>query len=177
MTARPAKSRALFHIDSHETTVDEVALFAFLRRRGFVKGAWPTAPVDVREEVRLMAQEIVHELAELGTALSFPRDKGHPVRLFVGQATHGNESYRRWLLRAAEDFIEGRAMPPAAPQPTAMIIFCPICHERHIDVGEFATKVHHTHSCQHCGFTWRPAVEPTVGVQFLPGFKDKVPVR
>lgn len=44
--------------------------------------------------------------------------------------------------------------------------------ERHIDVGEFATKPHHTHACQHCGMTWRPAVVDTVGVRFLPGFKD-----
>lgn len=53
-----------------------------------------------------------------------------------------------------------------------MLIHCPMCKKRHIDVGVFATKVHHTHSCQKCGHTWRPAVVPTVGVQFLPGFRD-----
>lgn len=31
---------------------------------------------------------------------------------------------------------------------------------------------HHTHACQHCGMVWRPAVVPTVGVYFLPGFKN-----
>lgn len=56
--------------------------------------------------------------------------------------------------------------------PIPMILTCPLCCARHIDAGEFATKPHHTHSCQSCGFTWRPAVIPTVGVQFLPGFKD-----
>jgi len=58
-----------------------------------------------------------------------------------------------------------------------MLLWCPAhgCGERHIDVGEFATKVHHTHACQACGFVWRPAIEPTVGVQFLPGFKDEAP--
>ncbi len=61
-------------------------------------------------------------------------------------------------------------MPDNVPIP--MILNCPICHERHIDKGEFIIKSHHTHACQFCGFVWRPAIVPTVGVQFLPGFKD-----
>ena len=43
--------------------------------------------------------------------------------------------------------------------------------ELHIDEGEFATKPHHTHACQACGHVWRPAIVPTTGVRFLPGFK------
>ena len=62
--------------------------------------------------------------------------------------------------------------PPSKPTPIPMLLWCPMCRERHIDHGEFATKPHRSHSCQHCGLTWRPAIEPTVGVQFLPGFKD-----
>jgi hypothetical protein len=67
----------------------------------------------------------------------------------------------------------------AAPIPSLslfcipMILTCPSCGARHIDEGEFATKPHHTHSCQSCGLTWRPAVVPTVGVRFLPGFKSE----
>lgn len=57
-------------------------------------------------------------------------------------------------------------------EPTPMIIWCPECSKRHIDVGEFETKPHHTHACQHCGHVWRPAIVNTVGVQFLPGFKN-----
>jgi hypothetical protein len=56
--------------------------------------------------------------------------------------------------------------------PVPMFLTCPGCGERHIDKGSFATKPHHTHACQGCGLTWRPAIVPTVGVQFLPGFKD-----
>jgi predicted RNA-binding Zn-ribbon protein involved in translation (DUF1610 family) len=56
--------------------------------------------------------------------------------------------------------------------PIPMRLTCPECGKLHVDEGEFATKVHHTHSCQFCGLTWRPAVEPTVGVRFLPGFKN-----
>jgi predicted RNA-binding Zn-ribbon protein involved in translation (DUF1610 family) len=57
-------------------------------------------------------------------------------------------------------------------EPIPMLLWCPICTERHIDTGEFATRPHHTHACQSCGMVWRPAVVPTVGVLFLPGFKN-----
>jgi hypothetical protein len=53
-----------------------------------------------------------------------------------------------------------------------MLLWCPICGERHIDEGDFATKPHHTHACQYCGLVWRPAIMNTVGVEFLPGFKN-----
>lgn len=72
-------------------------------------------------------------------------------------------------------FANRRREPVLVPTtaPIAMYLTCPKCNTRHIDRNEFATtKVHHTHSCQSCGLTWRPAVEKTVGVEFLPGFKD-----
>lgn len=56
--------------------------------------------------------------------------------------------------------------------PLEMLLTCPKCGERHIDKGRFISKPHHTHACQHCGMVWRPAKIPTIGVQFLPGFKD-----
>jgi predicted RNA-binding Zn-ribbon protein involved in translation (DUF1610 family) len=61
----------------------------------------------------------------------------------------------------------------AAPDPVPMRLNCPDCGELHLDEGEFATKPHHTHACQHCGNVWRPAVVATVGVRFLPGFKNE----
>jgi len=57
-----------------------------------------------------------------------------------------------------------------------MLLWCPMCGARHVDRGEFATKPHHTHACQSCGNVWRPAIVATVGVQFLPGFKDPEPM-
>jgi rubredoxin len=54
-----------------------------------------------------------------------------------------------------------------------MRLTCPACSALHIDKGEFATKPHHTHACQECGCVWRPAVVPTIGVRFLPGFKNE----
>jgi hypothetical protein len=68
------------------------------------------------------------------------------------------------------------APPPAGPAPIPMRLPCPSCGALHLDVGEFATKVHHTHSCQACGMTWRPAVVATVGVDFLPGFRNDVSI-
>lgn len=63
----------------------------------------------------------------------------------------------------------------ATSEPVPMILHCPECHKRHIDEGPFATRPHHTHACQHCGFVWRPAIVNTVGVQYLPGFKNELP--
>jgi hypothetical protein len=63
--------------------------------------------------------------------------------------------------------------PPRDPPPIPMLLSCPACHARHIDEGEFVTKIHHTHACQSCGHCWRPAIVPTIGVQFLPGFRNK----
>lgn len=57
--------------------------------------------------------------------------------------------------------------------PIPMRIVCPECRALHVDEGEFATKPHHTHACQACGNVWRPAIIATVGVRFLPGFKDR----
>jgi hypothetical protein len=70
-----------------------------------------------------------------------------------------------WGQLAAQAPVE-----PAKPIP--MLLTCPSCGERHIDLGAFAECAHHTHACQHCGMCWRPAVVVTVGVQFLPGFKN-----
>ncbi len=66
------------------------------------------------------------------------------------------------------------AAPPDSKYqtPMPMRLCCEACGKLHIDEGQFATKAHHTHSCQFCGLTWRPAIGPTVGVQFLPGFKE-----
>lgn len=57
--------------------------------------------------------------------------------------------------------------------PIPMLLWCPGCGERHIDEGEFATRVHTTHACQACGFVWRPAIVATIGMKFLPGFKNE----
>jgi hypothetical protein len=57
--------------------------------------------------------------------------------------------------------------------PVSMRLPCPSCHQLHIDDGEYATKPHHTHACQNCGHVWRPATICTIGVRFLPGYKNE----
>ena len=97
-------------------------------------------------------------------------------------------AYGAGYFDALDHFPEGHSpqQQPAAPIP--MRLHCPgtfalgdgihiVCGELHLDEGEFATKPHHTHSCQACGHTWRPAVVPTVGVRFLPGFRNEAPTE
>ena len=59
-----------------------------------------------------------------------------------------------------------------ATAPIPLLLMCPSCGERHFDEGDWAEKSHHTHTCQHCGMTWRPCVFDTMGVRFLPGIKN-----
>lgn len=104
-----------------------------------------------------------------------PDSKEHWASL-VAQIT----DLKRQLARAEQKLALAHAATASCglndPKTTVpMLLWCPDpkCNARHVDKGEFATRVHHTHSCQTCGHTWRPAVVPTVGVQFLPGFKDE----
>ncbi len=57
--------------------------------------------------------------------------------------------------------------------PIPMRLHCPSCGELHVDEGVWAAKVHYHHACQFCGEIWRPSVRATVGVRFLPGFKNE----
>ena len=95
------------------------------------------------------------------------------------------EGYQRYYRRAMElaslrhqyfvsdgYSLKPRVLAPEAEPPIPLLLHCPLCSARHIDEGRWATRPHHTHSCQSCGHTWRPAVVDTVGVQFLPGFKN-----
>lgn len=68
--------------------------------------------------------------------------------------------------------LESRIETLEAPIP--MILFCPICRCRHIDKGKFETEPHKSHACQGCGFVWSPCHRPTVGVEFLPGYRNDV---
>lgn len=63
-------------------------------------------------------------------------------------------------------------LPTQAELPIPMQLDCPRCHARHIDTGEFAYLPHSTHACQNCGLVWKPAKVNTVGVEFLPGYKN-----
>jgi hypothetical protein len=88
-----------------------------------------------------------------------------------------------WLASSKDDpimlektirYLKFPGFPKVSDEAAAipMILHCPMCHTQHLDEGAFATKVHAVHACQECGLAWRPAIVPTVGVRFLPGFKN-----
>lgn len=68
-------------------------------------------------------------------------------------------------------FVETLSVPELT---VPMLLHCPICTERHVDLQSFEQKPHHTHACQSCGHVWRPALVNTHGVQFLPGYKNEI---
>ena len=116
-----------------------------------------------------------------------PEDKRVPSHGGLWETCSGayfRELLQRWGI--SPDCPRG-AYPPhvdpsklPVPEPIPMLLSCPVCHARHFDEGEFATKPHHSHACQahvvidgkrrRCGHVWRPALVPTVGVEALPGF-------
>lgn len=96
------------------------------------------------------------------------------VRRWLDSMTAPHPSLRRTAFQElASSLLEKFSEDDETPQEASaipLILSCPVCHERHIDVGEFASRPHRTHACQHCGVVWRPALVPTVGVRFLPGY-------
>lgn len=93
--------------------------------------------------------------------------------LEIGKRDMTNTKYDPFFESASLALHNARvSMAINKHEPIPMLLYCPECSERHIDVGEFETKPHHTHACQSCGLAWRPAIVPTVGVRFLPGFKN-----
>lgn len=66
---------------------------------------------------------------------------------------------------------EQKTEPKIEREPLRVPLFCPNCGQQHIDVGEFATRVHRTHKCTGeagngpgCGHLWRPSAAPTFGI-------------
>jgi len=55
--------------------------------------------------------------------------------------------------------------------PVPMILWCPECHEQHVDAPDPASDWHNPshreHLCRGCGHLWRPALIHTVGVAGL----------
>ena len=138
-------------------------LDAFLHARG-----WRLNPDKEHEYTKERAYELyphaLNELEEIRSILNVVYD---PKQIVEGVRELRNK------LHAATHAIERFAKEDS--QPIAMRLICPECFELHIDVGLFETKPHHTHACQFCGMVWRPAIVPTVGVKFLPGFKNEEP--
>lgn len=76
--------------------------------------------------------------------------------------------------RVIRDRLDAHLAPGGSDVPIPMLLNCPACGARHVDVGRFATEPHRVHVCQGCGQHFQPALVPTIGVQFLPGCRDEV---
>jgi hypothetical protein len=105
------------------------------------------------------------------------REQEGPLEFFVDGG--GIEQFtltdlREKMKQAIKDIA---TLQCQANEPIRARLVCERCGELHVDEGEFATKVHHTHACQHCGAVWRPMVQNSVGVTFLPGFKNEEPPK
>ena len=58
--------------------------------------------------------------------------------------------------------------------PHELVLHCPNCGKQHLDIGEFATRVHRKHLCENttegpgtgCGHLWVPHPYATKGVEF-----------
>lgn len=66
-------------------------------------------------------------------------------------------------LKAALSSARKELALPVAPIP--MFLTCPICKTQHVDEDEWATRPHKTHLCADCGWEWKVANVPTVGVR------------
>lgn len=141
---------------------------------------------DIGERSANVLRFIKKYIAENGIAPSVKEISGHATPgVFYGVhecidrlIEHGyilkTPRISRGIRLTDKAFPERKPTPPISSEELVgipMRLNCPECRELHIDEGEFATKPHHTHACQACGHVWRPAVVPTTGVRFLPGFK------
>lgn len=84
-----------------------------------------------------------------------------------------NQHLRTRGFEREEEVIQTENKLRAAYENSAepAILFCPMCHARHIDGVNVGA--HKTHACQDCGFLWQPMLIKTHGVKFLPGCKDE----
>lgn len=148
-------------------SVDELCQYVFARRNARITRA---NVVLMRE---LIAERIALLLADVAAPVTRPILL--PTNSEMAEVYWEDQAQRitRGFVVVAELVANRITGATQFEQSIPMILHCPECSTRHIDAGVFATRAHYTHACQHCGFVWRPAIVSTVGVQFLPGFKDE----
>lgn len=124
-------------------------------------------------EIRQMLADVASALNVANVPTATTLDSGKLVGLPLPERIALLVRDRDDARKLAADVQSSLTVAHLHERPIPMRLTCPTCSALHIDEGEFATKVHHTHACQSCGAVWRPAVVATVGVRFLPGFKNK----
>lgn len=159
--ANPDRHRAIFRKANHKVNLLRRFGITVEQYNAFVAQSDGLCGICRQPETRDRRLSLDHD-HQTGAIRGFLCSR---CNLLLGSAQDNQDR----LLAAARYLNDGQE------KPIPVILHCPMCRERHIDEGEFATKVHATHACQHCGHTWRPAIQPTIGVWFLPGFKNKEP--
>lgn len=91
---------------------------------------------------------------------------------FAGKPSSAEPDWKHLYEKLRADHLLNLERIVELTAPIPMLLKCPECGKRHVDVGKFKDEPHHTHACQSCGCIWRPAIQNTVGVHFLPGFKN-----
>ena len=119
--------------------------------------------VDLTDQAREMDSEAVNRIisSEMATFHSRTAQRLVMVRTLDEMKERPNE------------VIATPVEEPAAAEPIPMLLYCPECCARHVDVHEWATTPHRSHVCQECGHIFRPALVATVGVIFLPGTRNE----
>ena len=67
--------------------------------------------------------------------------------------------------KLCEQMANGELVPASEVRPVEMQLRCPQCDKKHVDRGEWETKLHRSHLCECCGHVWRPFEYYTVGVR------------
>lgn len=91
----------------------------------------------------------------------------YPLQITFTLETKLQEELLAWLDAKAEPSEAWRSIPPHD-----MVLRCPKCGKQHLDIGEFATRVHRKHLCENtpegektgCGHLWVPLDYATRGV-------------
>lgn len=136
-------------------------------------------PVEALVEMARAAHENTHLaltdgarfLSYLAGSFGIPKYAGGEMVCEAQVAAETLDRIREWLAH------------PLTPLPIPMILYCPKCHVQHIDCPQpekgWTNPPHRSHECQAtgCGFIWRPADVPTVGVVviFTNGRRDSIP--
>lgn len=126
----------------------------------------PMSAITVLKKAATFVRDSYHALSRIREA---PKNNNHLTIWMQQVAAHALDPEK---LPAPLTWFEMSAHTTAEMEAIPLLLNCPACGARHIDEGDFASKRHHTHACQQCGMVWRPAIVATVGVKFLPGFKN-----
>ncbi len=165
---------SLHYFDEHENTLpgdlilryiaaQEAAELDLLDQVTTNPEEYPDAKAAVIQAIRNL-QSKVTELDELRVKIQ------EQQQALVGMTAERDDERlisQGWEARAREAEEAWRNVPPHE-----LVLHCPACGKQHLDIGEFATRVHRKHLCENtpdgektgCGHVWMPLPYATKGV-------------